>query len=884
MASSVQRPGGDRYKDGRRPSRGRATDRFDEESQNSNPGDLTPTTTSTTMDFRSVGLPGRPYTPEYEDRRVKDPVSIHLLMENALTDSQHYDILQPEEVDRLKKQLSVLNTRLDTTKRRLLLETKMRDATASLNRLNKTGDSSPDRNSGSPKRTSSPASIARKHVRSFLGSRGSSVDFAKEADEYQASIKKCENLTQEVWQLEQWERELQTKLLQHTAGILQMTHSRSESHDSGISGMSNDFGASSSHSFDDKSRYRPYSGSEDSAIDYINGDSSKQRAEFARQTQLILDVEVKVEGLNSRLRSVLQEMKPKLEHIPQIPSGFEHEDDDAGEILWSQVEFTENVIDVLQHAQSQQTLGSEETQRAIEEKLEIINAKLCKIMNRSSLGLDWKYAKPPKVSGQGLADQIDYLKAGLQAVDRRVQQLAESSASSLERLVTHDKTAQQYEAVMQGLFTELVLADQESDADQSYGDEERYSLPVFADKLQSFINKARDTAQERDTLEADLQDQSHGHRIDVAEHAANLEDVHTELQETKKELDKTSLESQDHKDRLALFLGELETTKNALREVEGASKALESEKASRELVEASMHETKSQLAKAELETQVHKDRLALFLGELETTKEASRAAESKAATHETTITDLQNQLKTLQNDPIAAALPAKLETAEQAVQRLTSQLEESRASSSVMEVNNMALRSDLEEKSKMVDDCKVQLTDRESEFARLQTELTFAKAELDSAYGTRAQRAAEREAQNASSIEVQRDVQEAHRRADTLRLELEEMSVDYEGMVRTSMENEREREKLENVIDGLRHKVEELDAQIQDDRIQMMGGGLKSPGMMSTVSGAGGDRGTSTTVLKNEFKKIVREIRAEHMKALKASSEIRYLLQFLCVE
>ena len=83
------------------------------------------------------------------------------------------------------------------------------------------------------------------------------------------------------------------------------------------------------------------------------------------------------------------------------------------------------------------------------------------------------------------------------------------------------------------------------------------------------------------------------------------------------------------------------------------------------------------------------------------------------------------------------------------------------------------------------------------------------------------------------------------------------------------MEHEREREKLESVIESLRNKVEELDAQIQDDKIQNMGGGLKSPGMMSTVSGAAGERGTSTTVLKNEFKKIVREIRAEHTKALK---------------
>ena len=82
---------------------------------------------------------------------------MHLLIETALGDSQEYEVLSFEEIDELKKEYSLLSNRVDATKRKLTLESKVRDAASSLNRLYAT--KSKDSGDGSQK----------KHRRSLLG-------------------------------------------------------------------------------------------------------------------------------------------------------------------------------------------------------------------------------------------------------------------------------------------------------------------------------------------------------------------------------------------------------------------------------------------------------------------------------------------------------------------------------------------------------------------------------------------------------------------------------------------------------------------------------------------------------------------------------------------
>ena len=135
---------------------------------------------------------------------LKDPIQVHLLTETALSDSRTYEILSQEEVDELKKQSQSLSMRIEQARANLAIQSKYRDAAISMARLY-----SPSKSEG--KR------------RSLLGNRMS--DSAKEAEmEKLASERRCEELATELFSLEKRLVEPQRRLLQHTAGVLQMTH------------------------------------------------------------------------------------------------------------------------------------------------------------------------------------------------------------------------------------------------------------------------------------------------------------------------------------------------------------------------------------------------------------------------------------------------------------------------------------------------------------------------------------------------------------------------------------------------------------------------------------------------------------------------------------
>lgn len=158
-------------------------------------------------------------------------------------------------------------------------------------------------------------------------------------------------------------------------------------------------------------------------------------------------------------------------------------------------------------------------------------------------------------------------------------------------------------------------------------------------------------------------------------------------------------------------------------------------------------------------------------------------------------------------------------------------------------------------------DVQTELHSLESEVVRLTTELTMAKAELEGAYGSRAERA--REAQAA----------EASERMKQLEKELTEMTNDFQELTKESLELEKERAQLEDLIDGLRERCDTLEAQLGDEKVRWLG--VKSPG---GASDAGGREMMSTMVLRQEFKKMMRETRAEGMRLLRVSLD-----DFRCV-
>ena len=98
-------------------------------------------------------------------------------------------------------------------------------------------------------------------------------------------------------------------------------------------------------------------------------------------------------------------------------------------------------------------------------------------------------------------------------------------------------------------------------------------------------------------------------------------------------------------------------------------------------------------------------------------------------------------------------------------------------------------------------------------------------------------------------------------------------------MTKASIEFEKERERFEIFIDSLRDRCEQLETQLAEERISWMN--LSSP---TSVGRDGTSETTSTMVLKNEFKKMMRDTRNENMKILRVSCYCTFLSHFVLTD
>ena len=702
-----------------------------------------------------------------------DPVSMHLLMETAIGDSQQYGVLSFEEVDELKKELAILSTRIDATKRKLAIENKFRDAATSLNRLYtpNTRESMTDVSGKNPQ---------KRHRKSIMSRSSGSDLLSKTDDELTASTRKCEDLAQELWRLERRSQDVQRRVLEHTAGVLQMTHKGFLEKDmppqqpgciNGYADGLNDTSLfSTGNDFDDRSFYHKLDTFFESGDGRANGQVA---AAFEQQTLSILATERKIWDLNRRLKDSIAQGSAGREMMPAPPAPDSSESSDQRDTeaaLQGQIEYLEKGLNAMQKSQVDTLQGYKQSTYAAEERLEDLNTQLRGIIVRSSPDSNPQYPLPPDVSGKSPEEQIAFLEGGLDALEQRVQGLKEASQTSSSRSVAHEEKAGQYENVLQGLWQSLVAGEETP---------EQFSLQSFSTRVNSLSTRVTGLQEQKDILGRQIQQQREINSKSDSEKDARLVEVTTEAENLRKDLEATSKEGMNES--------------NALKAQVAAS-----------------NEAKDQL-----------------------------------------LVELQGKHGVISN-----------------------------------------LEQSVQEKSAEAEKARHEMEDFEGEMVRLQTELTVARAELDGAYGTRAQRAAEvathpallqeinelKEHNQAMSEELAavKSKHEAagsgnadlNQRVQTLQKELSETIAEYEVMTKASIEYEKEREHLENTIDDLRDRCESLESHLSDERVQLLG--VKSPGRPGSRESQGATS-TSTTVLKNEFKKLMRETRQENMKALRAS-------------
>ena len=792
---------------------------------------------------------------------------MHLLVETAIGDSQEYEVLSLEALEDIKKEHLLLSSRAEATRRRLLLESKVRDAAHSLSRLN--SDRSRD---GADK-------SARGRHRSVIFSKEPVEELNKRTeDQYAISHQKCKDLAQELWRVERRASEVQRKILQHTAGILQVTHREGPEPD----GYPHDFSPQEG-SARMRRLSRPQqnggrrasternggSGGRGSLYTAFRKDSESgqggagpppQASELNESIQAIRVIEQTLESLNRQLRdAILQTDARSRKSFGEPP---QHQEGDSLDMLaanvQTQLHYLAKGLNTMARQQHETAGRMRDNERVLKEGVGALSDELHQLMLESQIPHD------DLLSEMGAMDleaktRFARLHGGFQLLKAHMRTPTPKKAPQQE-------ANEQYETVLSGLWDILMSAETDGSDGKARRQSvayEPYSLQAFSAKVQWLYARAEKLEQEKDILRRQIQQQR-----ELSQQSDSTKDtIVTQLTE---EVDKLKRELQISRQDTANMQDELAT---AMEKLDAARKEL-----------AARDEQRANDEHAAMNSLSQRQQEILRL--------------------EAEIQDLQDHAERTRSE-----LQDRLRDGEGKMQSLQQELQGATRENERLIRSQTELTRQIDEKSQRLDAGRAEMEQMEGEVVRLQTEATVARAELDGAQGPRSQRAAAATVGVALDPALQREMDELARRnlslleeiaalktvkqsestsggdlqqrVDKLQKELSETIDEYEAMTKQSVEFEKDREQLESTIDRLRERCEETENQLNDEKLKWLGmngstagggggggGGGANGGGFSDKNGAPVEN-TSMMVLRNEFRKMMREMKAESSKALR---------------
>ncbi|KAI9892511.1 MAG: hypothetical protein M1814_001468 [Vezdaea aestivalis] len=591
---------------------------------------------------------------------ISDPVTMHLLVETAIGDSQDFEVLSFEEIDELKKESKHLASRIDAIRRKLTLESKVRDAAQSLNRLYSRKSDGSD-------------SSSKRHRRSFLGSKGTGGEsLEKTDDELAASSRKCEDLAQELWRLEHRDTDIQRRLLQHTAGVLQMTHranskrSRLATRDGparpGSPGSIYTYSRGSvqpveedDYDWDDRSQYR--------TLDEFSGvfdGRSKSRSPARPEsrgidTQVVHDTERRLQDLNSKLRNLIVQSNPDhaqtLRPLPsQSTNGLTPP---STSVLQDHLDYLESSLDTVgneMHHSSQRAIQAQASEPVLLDLWVKMQQNEADARQRKR---DLRQSAESDVSPD--EDEVDEgafsahaLSSKVQFLHRRTVALKEQKGIlrrqiKQQRVINNNNDDSRKDEEMEHLKTLLRETDEEAT-------KAREEVVVVMDRLETAQNQLR--AKDDDTATSmqsrDLESRS---RIDAIQKELvfaneSKSKAETDTQRMKSELNKKEEEMRELEQQTAMLQTEVTIAKAELDGVHGtkAQKAAEIA-AQKDAAEASGHlKDRMQLLEKELketiaEYETMTKQSIEFEKERETLEQAADALRDKCEGLESQLSD-----------------------------------------------------------------------------------------------------------------------------------------------------------------------------------------------------------------------------------------------------
>ncbi|KAF1911149.1 Up-regulated during septation-domain-containing protein [Ampelomyces quisqualis] len=880
------------------------------------------------------GYTPRGLTERGPDTLITDPVAMHLLVETAIADSQNFHMLTVEEVEALKQEQKTLDTRLATVRKKLESETKIRDATRSLSRLalkQETGRARGTGNKGGKDETSYGGGL-------------------------EASNKKVEDFIRELLETESRMRMIDMRLLMHTAAVLQLTHKGPKKRcdnsrmsadgyrrpDSPASPDIYDIGrvngAPGDDNFDERSFYRSPENL-DTVMSVLQSGILHHSEPHESHIETINTMAKRLEEMNDKIRSLLVQANPDraADFAPPPPTTPNSTTDPSA--INHQLDFLEESIRNISSEHANVLGRPMHSLSEVQGRLEGINNQLYAVLISSSANDAEETAPPPPVTGSDSTEQLNYMEKAFYKIEQTQYALKQQVDDINPRAQNNEKSnmADQYETTLIGLWqiiqagedearerkrerrrllAEEPEAEEQMSPDEDYNANETFSLPAFSSKVQWLFSRATSLEDKQSVLMRQIKQQRELNSKSDAQKEEEFERLNEQVLSARSERKIMETELERAIGQLQQF--DEQTTESEMRALQERNAGLEAQLVNVQertvAFETELKNAKERATAYESQLQDVQQRAVAFQEQLRDIQERNQALESEMKNNQQ-----QHATSTVQSreaEERSVSYEAQIRDAQERAMALEKKLKETQAeltksAEKIDGIMNSMKQVTLEkeaaearslENTNALNAKEDEFRNLEGEIVRLTTELTFAKAELDGAYGTRAQRAADSAANPAIKKELDglskknqaimdeltalRKVQDAASQSEAearqsernLKAELSGMVSEYEALTRDAIQNEKDRELLESQMDKLRSDKEALERELSDEKVKWLG--VRSP---STPIGAGGpDMGaTSIRMLREDFRKMMRDRTAEGLKALRAEQEERRRLEAL---
>ncbi|KAI5287375.1 hypothetical protein KEM54_006041 [Ascosphaera aggregata] len=901
---------------------------------------------------------------------VNDPVAMHLLVETAIADSSSYDILTYEEVEELKKELRISTNRISALKRKLILETKLQEAASSLNRLPLSGRTNSNGTSPTSPGSSDDTSLYKNGTTATLSRTQSTAGFtvvSTKADEMSEKLAKEESAN----------FSMRRRLLEHTAGVLQLTYNGNglrNSYPRGYGNASMDGNHSDphklngnmtpesmAHDFSEGSLYRDVD-----VLDDINIDNEGMNArdglgvcagtQYHHEQDLIRDTKGKLGLLCKRVHGVLQEsgvdcglvnppedsadiriqlayLEKSIESVPSMGRSGRGAGTVSGDKSEQMIVIsaTARINDILNNTTSKsqerangslsQHTGSNELILALD-KLEKYVAKLAD--QKSILTRQIQQQRELNEKSDAERDEyIAYLREEVTTLEGKLG-VAKERTAECEREIKMQ--SQQLQELRQKEVQQKKKNEDTGEAGTSPNhlaelEATRAEVRLHketAEKLQKDLDAKHSEADTHREARSNLEEQVILKEKEIARHKESLDEFVRQSIDAQNELNALKEQNASIRRELAqknqLLEASMErsgkVTPGSANRMSSASAMendedrLAKDKELRDLGEA-VEDMERQLRNKEAEIGMVKGQIASLKKAAAEREQALEAARQSAAASKIEVEGLRGEKETAERALTAIQETLKEKEGEVAELKSSQIKAQSKPDTTNSNTNNKTSPGDIDELNTL----RKRVVESDTKIYTLQAELAMAGEAVSIARDNLVRRRTNIEGAGGDTKRVQAQAQargdakgkigsssvsslsssssspdstsmtDLRKHIKMMEDELRETIEDHEGLVKASIEFEREREHLETVIDKLREKCEKLETEISERKLE---------DVTSDERRGGHDVGmvrqqVSIKALKDEFKKLMRESRREHMRMLRLEQEERKRLEALVV-